>query len=742
MNSAFPTFRKKAVEEAMSRPAKPNTFPKDSQGNAIRITDYFGINTFDLPKMKDQLPKDVYNKIVDCTKMGKTMDSDTAKSVAHAVQEWAVTQGATHFCHWFQPQTGATAEKHDAFLSFDDSSRPIDLFTASQLIQSEPDASSFPSGGMRNTFEARGYTAWDPGSPMFLVESGGVKTLCIPSVFLSYHGDALDEKTPLLRSIQVLSEKAKALLELMGDKNVHRVVPTLGLEQEYFLIDRSFYSQRPDLIMCNRTLLGCEPPKGQQLEDHYFGSIPERVQSFMAELESELFKLGVPLKTRHNEVAPSQFETAPIFEEADLAIDHNHLVMDHLKKIAQRHHFKAILHEKPFAGLNGSGKHCNWSLSICSDKSELDGFNLLNPGKLPYQNLRFLIFLAAVLKGVHKNAGLLRAGIASSGNDHRLGANEAPPAIISVFLGDLLSKVLDEIETSDDPGKDVESKVIRFGINKLPEIAKDSTDRNRTSPFAFTGNKFEFRAVGASATPSFPVTLLNAAVADAISDLTVKLKQKLSSQVPLDLAIYQVVREVVKETKAIRFEGNNYSTEWVREAEKRGLPNLRKTPEALAQMIEPKAKKVLIDTGVFSEAELVSRFHVRNERYLKDLQIELDTLKLLVDSHVLPAAFQYLNSLAAGISNMKSAGIANPPQAAALKQVSDTVLGLEKKRAELGEFEKRLAQKHECEDKAILFSTEGTGLFDQIRVFCDQLESNLDDRLWPLPKYLEMLFLS
>ena len=558
MNSAFPTFRKKAVEEAMSRPAKPSTFPKDSRGNAVRIIDYFGINTFDLTKMKDLLPKDVFAKIVDCTKMGKTMDSDTAKSVARAVQEWAVSQGATHFCHWFQPQTGATAEKHDAFLSFDESSRPIDLFTASQLIQSEPDASSFPSGGMRNTFEARGYTAWDPGSPMFLVESGGVKTLCIPSIFLSYHGDALDEKTPLLRSIQVLSEKAKALLELMGDKNVLRVVPTLGLEQEYFLIDRSFYSQRPDLIMCNRTLLGGQPPKGQQLEDHYFGSIPERVQSFMAELESELFKLGVPLKTRHNEVAPCQFETAPIFEEADLAIDHNHLVMDHLKKIAQRHHFKAILHEKPFAGLNGSGKHCNWSLSICSDKPELDGFNLLNPGKLPYQNLRFLIFLAAVLKGVHKNAGLLRAGIASSGNDHRLGANEAPPAIISVFLGDLLSKVLDEIETSDDPGKDVESKVIRFGINKLPEIAKDSTDRNRTSPFAFTGNKFEFRAVGASATPSFPVTLLNAAVADAISDLTEKLKQKLNSHVSLDLAIYQVVREVVKETKTIRFEGNNY----------------------------------------------------------------------------------------------------------------------------------------------------------------------------------------
>jgi glutamine synthetase len=742
MNSAFPTFRKKAVDEAMSRPPKLNTLPKDRQGNAIGIPDYFGINTFDLPKMKAKLSPEVYNKVVDCTKMGKTMDSNTAKSVATAVQEWAVTQGASHFCHWFQPQTGATAEKHDAFLSFDDSSRPIDLFTASQLIQSEPDASSFPSGGMRNTFEARGYTAWDPGSPMFLVESGGVKTLCIPSIFLSYHGDALDEKTPLLRSNQILSEKAKALLELMGDKNVLRVVPTLGLEQEYFLIDRAFYSQRPDLIMCNRTLIGGQPPKGQQLEDHYFGSIPERVQSFMAELEVELFKLGVPLKTRHNEVAPCQFESAPIFEEAELAIDHNHLVMDHLKKIAERHHFKAILHEKPFAGLNGSGKHCNWSLSICSDDAELDGFNLLNPGKLPCQNLRFLIFLAAVLKGVHKNSGLLRAGIASSGNDHRLGANEAPPAIISVFLGELLSKILDEIESSDDPGKDVESKVIRFGINKLPNIAKDSTDRNRTSPFAFTGNKFEFRAVGASATPSFPVTLLNAAVADAITDLTVSLKQKLDAQVPLDLAIYQVVREVVKETKAIRFEGNNYSAEWAQEAEKRGLPNLRKTPEALAQMLEPRAKKMLTQLGVFTEAELVSRYHVRTERYLKVMQIELDTLKLLVDVHVLPAAFQYLSTLATGISSMKSAGVSHPPQTSALNLISEVMAGLEKKRSELAKFEKRLTQKHEPEDQANLFAKEATVLFDEIREYCDLLESNLDDRLWPLPKYLEMLFLS
>ncbi|CAM6054726.1 unnamed protein product [Sphagnum tenellum] len=462
----------------------------------------------------------------------------------------------------------------------------------------------------------------------------------------------------------------------------------------------------------------------------------------MAELESELSKLGVPLKTRHNEVAPCQFETAPIFEEADLAIDHNHLVMDHLRKIAQRHHFKALLHEKPFAGLNGSGKHCNWSMTIRSDKPELDGFNLLNPGKLPYQNLRFLIFLAAVLKGVHQNAGLLRAGIASSGNDHRLGANEAPPAIISVFLGDLLSKVLDEIETKDDPGKDVESRVIRLGINKLPEIAKDSTDRNRTSPFAFTGNKFEFRAVGASATPSFPVTLLNAAVADALGDLTGKLKQKLDAKVSLDLAIYQVVRQVIQETKPIRFEGNNYSPSWVAEAERRKLPHLRKTPEALAQLTQPEAKRLLTSLGVFSEAELMSRFHVRTERYLKDLQIELDTLKILVDVHVIPAAFQYMESLGDGISTLGEAGITNPPQQIVLKNICSTVIELQKHRALLSEFEGKLLVKHELEDQAALFAQEGTVLFEQIRGFCDLLEVQIDDRLWPLPKYLEMLFLS
>ncbi|MFZ9595537.1 MAG: glutamine synthetase III [Bdellovibrionia bacterium] len=742
MTSTQNVFRRKALEEALFRPAKVFSPPRDHQGRALRIPEFFGKNTFDLPQMKERLPEAIYLKIVDSLKLGKPLDADIAASVASAVLKWATEKGATHFCHWFQPQTGSTAEKHDAFLSLDAQGRPKEEFTQAQLIQSEPDASSFPSGGMRNTFEARGYTAWDPSSPMFITESGGVKTLCIPSVFLSYHGDALDEKTPLLKSLQVLSDKAKALLELMGDLSVHRVVTTLGIEQEYFLMDRAFYAQRPDLIMCNRTLIGGQPPKGQQLEDHYFGSIPERVQAFMADLEYELLKLSVPLKTRHNEVAPCQFETAPIFEEADLAIDHNQLVMETLKKIAQRHDFKALLHEKPFAGLNGSGKHCNWSLSVCSDDPELDGLNLLNPGKLPSQNLRFLIFLAAVLKGVHQHGGLLRAGIATSGNDHRLGANEAPPAILSVFLGDLLSKVLDEIETTHELGKDVPSRIIKLAIHKLPQITQDATDRNRTSPFAFTGNKFEFRAVGASVSPSFPVALVNTAVAGAISELTESLRQKLAQKTPLDLAIFQVVREVVRETKAIRFEGNNYSSEWATEAEKRGLPHLRKTPEALAQLLEPSSKHLLTSLGVFSEAELISRFHVRIERYLKDLQIELDTLKQLVDTAVLPACFDDLESRACGMNQMKLAGFNQVPQETSLKLMTEWVLELQEKRTALSEFEKRVVALSKEEAKAALFASEGVALFDKIRSLCDRLEGRVDDRLWPLPKYREMLFLS
>src|SRR5690349_6010459 len=544
-----------------------------------RVSEYFGINTLGARQMRDKLPRDVYSKLVDAIRMGKKLDLDIAPKIAQVIKEWAIGRGATHFTHWFQPQTGLTAEKHDAFLSFDDG-QPMESFSASQLIQSEPDASSFPSGGLRATWEARGYTAWNPASPVFIAEWAGVKTLCIPSVFIGYNGEALDELTPLLRSSDALSDRAIALLEVLGDKGVHRVYTTLGPEQEYFLIDRGHFALRPDLVMAGRTLIGAPPPRGQQLEDHYFGGIPERIQACIAEVEQELYKLGVPIVTRHNEVAPSQFEMAPRFEETDVAVDHNQLVMATLRRVALRHNLQALLHEKPFAGINGSGKHCNWSMSIAADNPDLDGFNLLKPGRTPHQTIRFLVFLAAVLKGVHKHAGALRAGIATSGNEHRLGANEAPPAIISVFMGDFLTHVIESI-ASGKSTRSAEEEMIKLGVTRLPEIQRDNTDRNRTSPFAFTGNKFEFRAVGSSQSIAFPVMLLNAAVAEAIGDIASDLKAELKKTKKVDDAVLKVVRQVFKETAAVRFEGNNYSEEWVKEAAKRGLLNIRRTPEAL-----------------------------------------------------------------------------------------------------------------------------------------------------------------
>ncbi|MBI2712775.1 MAG: glutamine synthetase III, partial [Bdellovibrio sp.] len=591
-----------AIRDIGGRSPRKFDPPRDESGKRLRISDFYGINTFDVHKMKEKLPKEVHAKLLSTIETGKKLDREIANTVAHAIKEWAMARGVTHFCHWFQPQTGLTAEKHDAFLSFDDHNRVLEKFSGAQLIQSEPDASSFPSGGMRTTFEARGYTAWDPSSPVFIMEHANGKTLCIPSVFISYHGDALDEKTALLRSMEVLSTKASELLNLLGFTGVKRVIPTLGIEQEYFLIDRAFSLLRPDLTMTGRTLLGGQPPKGQQLEDHYFGSIPARVQAFMSEVEYELYKLGVPIKTRHNEVAPNQFELAPIFEEANIATDHNQLTMEVLRKVSLRHHFSVLLHEKPFAGINGSGKHNNWSMSVAASGPDLDGDNLLDPGKTPHQNLRFLVVLAGVLKGVHKHAGLLRASIASSGNDHRLGANEAPPAIISVFLGDLLNGILNELEKGTGTETNAEATVLRLGVSKIPEVMKDNTDRNRTSPFAFTGNKFEFRAVGASASTAFPVTVLNSAVADGFSELVDALKQKSKTAKNLEAAVLDLVREVIRQTHNIRFEGNNYSAEWVVEAEKRGIPNLRKTPEALEQLVTPQSKKLLTSLGILSEA--------------------------------------------------------------------------------------------------------------------------------------------
>src|SRR5881398_1833498 len=596
------TPRKALLTEISTR--EPRVAPGfNEDGIPGPTSQYFGINTLGVRQLRDKLPKEVFASLAASIRHGKKLDLAVAPVVAQVIKEWAISRGVTHFTHWFQPQTGLTAEKHDAFFAFDEDRQPMESFTGDQLIQSEPDASSFPSGGLRATWEARGYTAWNPASPVFIVESTGARTLCIPSVFIGYNGEALDEMTPLLRSSDVLSQKAIALLELLGDTGVQRVITTLGPEQEYFLIDRSHFALRPDLVMAGRTLVGAPPPRGQQLEDHYFGGIPERIQACIAEVEHELYKLGVPIVTRHNEVAPSQFEMAPRFEETDVASDHNQLVMATLRRVALRHDLQALLHEKPFAGINGSGKHCNWSMSISADDPELDGFNLLKPGQTPHQNVRFLVFLAAVLRAVHKHAGLLRAGIGTSGNEHRLGANEAPPAIISVFMGTMLTRVIESI-AAGKVGSNAEQEMIKLGVERLPEITRDNTDRNRTSPFAFTGNKFEFRAVGSSQWIAFPIVLLNGAVAETIGDITTELKAELKKTKKVDDAVFKIVRRIFKETAAIRFEGNNYSEEWVKEAEKRGLPNLRRTPEALKQLTSKGSRQLLTKLGIFSDEEL------------------------------------------------------------------------------------------------------------------------------------------
>ena len=732
--------RFQAIREIQARNPRKISLPADESGRPLRISEYFGQNTFSLEQMKRRLPKEVFQKLQSTIEAGKKLDSEIANTVAQAIKEWALERGVTHFCHWFQPQTGSTAEKHDAFVSFDGQHRVIEKFSGSQLIQSEPDASSFPSGGMRTTFEARGYTAWDPSSPVFVMEATNGKTLCIPSVFLSYHGDALDEKTALIRSMEVLSEKARELLNQIGDSSVARVTPTLGVEQEYFLIDRAFVAHRPDLIMTGRTLVGGQPPKGQQLEDHYFGSIPSRVQAFMSEVELELYKLGVPVKTRHNEVAPSQFETAPIFEEANVAVDHNQLTMDLLRKVALRHQFQVLLHEKPFAGVNGSGKHCNWSMSVTGHGSD-EGDNLLEPGRTPQENLRFLLVLVSVLRGVHRHGGLLRAAIASSGNDHRLGANEAPPAIISVFLGEQLTKILDSIERGEASGKNTEAAVIRLGVNKLPEVMKDNTDRNRTSPFAFTGNKFEFRAVGASASPAFPVTVINAVVAEGMAEVTERLRKKMVTGKARDESILEVVRELAAETKAIRFEGNGYGEEWVVEAERRGLPNLRKSPEALARMGAPSSQTLMSSLGILSEAELASRWHVRVERYVKNLLIEVDTIRQMVDTQILPSGFAYHGALASQVGACRAAGF-DAPQAEAFEKLTAILNSLKLRREQFEQAFHRVESLATEEEKAVALAEEVGVKMAELRSACDDLEAVMADGFWPLPKYREMLFIS
>ena len=726
--------RRHAFQAAIDQPIRKIDRVKDTFGKDAPISEYFGCMTFGLAHMREKLAKDSYANLLKTLDQGKKLPKETAEAIASAVKEWSVSKGVTHFCHWFQPMTGSTAEKHDAFISIQHAHhselRVIERFTGSQLIQGEPDASSFPSGGMRSTFEARGYTAWDPTSPLFIIEEENGKTLCIPTVFFGYHGQALDNKTPLLRSIDSLSHEAVEFLKLIGDVDVKKVQTTLGAEQEYFLVDKNFVALRPDLILTGRSLVGSSSARGQQLEDHYFGSIPTRVKAYMQEAEFELYKLGIPVKTRHNEVAPSQFELAPIFEDMNIASDHNLLTMEVLKRVALKHGLVCLLHEKPFAGVNGSGKHNNWSMA--NDKGE----NLLEPGHTPHQNLRFLACIAVILKAVHDNAAAIRASIASPGNDHRLGANEAPPAIISVFLGSLLENILNTIEAGK-VAQATDEQIIDLGVSQIPNISKDYTDRNRTSPFAFTGNKFEFRAVGSSQNVAVPMSFLNAAVSTAFTECTAKLKDLLKKK-KRDEAVLELIRGLVKETKAIRFSGNGYSDEWKAEAKKRGLPILNTTPEALDVLKDKKVTQFLIDAKVLSKEEIDSRYHIAVERYVKTLDIEHTSILEIASTYIVPALDKQLEQYGKSAAAMTSPALKkiHKERATEFENIFTDVLknyealksAVEKSRKSTDEHKRMWAIMEDLQPAAL-----------KLRDAIDAAELIVADELWPLPKYREML---
>lgn len=712
----------------------------NSSKTGSMVTNSYGSLTFNMDVMRDKLPKDVFNSLKKTIKNGDKLAPETAGVVAHAMKEWAIDHGATHYCHWFQPMTGATAEKHDAFLSFDKDGTVIERFSGDQLSQGEPDASSFPSGGMRTTFEARGYTAWDPSSPAFLMQSAQGVTLCIPTVFISYHGEALDEKTPLLRSMTALGNAAQRLLKVMGRTDIPKVTTFLGSEQEYFLVDKALYEKRPDLVMSGRTVLGALPPKGQQLDDHYFGSIPERALDFMQEVEKELYKLGIPAKTRHNEVAPHQFEIAPIFEEANIAADHNLLVMDMMRKVANRKGLALLLHEKPFAGINGSGKHNNWSVAT------VDGENFLDPGHTPEQNLQFLLFLVGVLKAVHKRSALLRSGVASAGNDHRLGANEAPPAVMTVFLGHQLTQILDQIEAGEVKTTS-ERQFLDLGISHLPVVSKDNTDRNRTSPFAFTGNKFEFRAVPSAMPISIPNTVLNTAMAEALTELAEELEKELKGGKDKDAAILDVVRKAVKETKAIRFEGDNYAQELQDYAAKNGLPNLKTTPDALDVWLDKSNREIFEKLGVLTSAEIDSRYNVRTEQYVMAIDIEMRTMLLLIESMILPACIKYQAALGESYKLLseqaKEIGVASATlksQGDLYKKVAEDIAKVMAGAEELRGLIEKMEEMEDEPAKAKFCASDILPKSVEVRAIVDELELYVDKDLWPLPSYMDLLF--
>jgi glutamine synthetase len=731
-HSAGISIRQEALLKIASNGKIPYEIPKTNP------TSFFGINTFNDKVMRERLPKDAYTKLRDTIKTREKLDMSIANTVAHAMKEWAISKGVSHFTHWFQPQTGLTAEKHDAFLELDEG-EVIERFKGNQLVQGESDASSFPSGGSRTTFEARGYTMWDPSSPAFIIEGPKGGILCIPSVFISYTGEVLDKKTPLLRSMDVLSNSAMKVLRLFGNNVATRVITTIGTEQEYFLIDKSFYLLRPDLQLTGRTLQGAPSPKGQQLDDHYFGSIKERVLAFMQDTESELYKLAVPAKTRHNEVAPHQFEIAPIFAEANVGADRNQLIMEVLKKTANRHGMALLLHEKPFAGINGSGKHNNWSMS------DSEGNNLLDPGDTPEKNLQFLIFLVSVLRAVFRYGGMLRMSIASAGNDHRLGANEAPPAIISVFLGEQLNTILDDIKAGKKTKKTKEN-IIDLGITNMPSIFRDYTDRNRTSPFAFTGEKFEFRAIGSSASVSLANTILSTAVAESIDQLVEEIEMSVSGGNNLDEAVLKVLQYHVIETEAIRFEGNNYSKEWEEEAERRGLLNIKKTGYALDLLMDEENVNLLLSKGIFkTRAEIENRYHTKLEQYITALEIEAQTFCDLINTRFIPAAITYQNQLLSAVKGLKDMKDIIP--ADSLKEELELLLLVSKKISSLTKGCKQIISKtkeaeeiNDLPQKAKFFADNITRLLDDVRIPADVLEKLLPDDLWPLPKYSEMLF--
>lgn len=699
------------------------------------VSTFFGENTFNKTVMQKKLPRPVFLKLVACIEENIDLDLDTANEVAHAMKEWAIENGATHFAHWFQPLTGSTAEKHDAFIEFAGNSGVVERFSGSQLVQGEPDASSFPSGGLRATFEARGYTAWDMSSPAFLMKNGLGITFCIPSVFISYTGEALDKKTPLLRSIRAVSDSAFKVLKILGNKTSTKVQANLGAEQEYFLIDQSFYYNRQDLVLSGRTLLGASPAKGQELEDQYFGSIKERVQSFMHDLDQDLFKLGIPSKTRHNEVAPSQFEVVPIYEDANIAADHNQLLLDTMKKIAKRHSLAAIVHEKPFAGINGSGKHLNWSLSTD------DGINLLNPGKTVSENIQFLVFIFAVIRGVYRHGDLLRASVATASNDHRLGANEAPPAIISVFLGEQLTEILDKIEKGEQI-KDVEAKIIDLNLSSLPVLSKDNTDRNRTSPFAFTGNKFEFRAVGSSQSIAFPATVINTIVAESLEYVAEKLKNADGGDIKK--AVLELIKNDIKECRAILFAGDNYSEAWHKEAQGRGLPNNKTTPEALLAMNSQTARNLFSGLGVLSEIELHSRYYIKLVAYSKQIEIETRSFYDIINTQILPSAYKYQLSVSSSIRETESliSEEIMVPQKEMLKRLSTLISKIQTEICGLKKLNEKSKDIENEQKKAEYFCETVKSKMDEIRVYVDELETIVDDTMWPVPKFWEMLFLS